>query len=120
MPLMGISENDINEQPADDDLPGKVAGDADGTDGTDGDGTDGDGTDTTDSDGTDGTDGTDNARMGLLIGSDHLRVVEIPADPCGTAACAQSAPNLLASRSPRHSGTGWGGRQRLGPTGAAA
>ncbi len=48
---MGISENDINEQPADDGLPGKVAGDADGTDGTDSDGTDT--TDTTDSDGTD-------------------------------------------------------------------
>ena len=38
---MGISDNDINEQPSDDALPGNVAGDADGTDGTDGDGTDG-------------------------------------------------------------------------------
>ena len=39
---MGISDSDINEQPADDGLPGNVAGDADGTDGTDG---DSDGTD---------------------------------------------------------------------------
>ena len=53
MPLMGISDNDINEQPADDGLPGKVAGDADGTDGDGTDSTDSDGTDTTDSDGTD-------------------------------------------------------------------
>jgi len=34
--------------------------------------------------------------------------------------CAQSAPNLLASRTPSHGGKGWGGRQRLSPTGAAA
>src|SRR5438034_561336 len=33
--------------------------------------------------------------------------------------CAQSAPNVLASRS-FHGGIGWGGRQRLVPTGAAA
>ena len=64
MPPMGISDSDINEQPADDGLPGNVAGDADGTDTTDSDGTDtttdSDGTDTTDSDGTDGdSDGTD-------------------------------------------------------------
>jgi hypothetical protein len=72
---MGISDSDINEQPADDGLPGNVGSDADGADGT-GDGadrsdadstdvTDGDGTDTSDadSDGTDSadTDGTDSA-----------------------------------------------------------
>src|SRR5213592_640521 len=33
---------------------------------------------------------------------------------------AQSAPNLLASRSPSHVCMGCGGRQRLAPTGAAA
>lgn len=57
---MGISESDINEQPADDGLPGKVAGDADGTDSTDSDGTDGgdsDGTDSADTDGSDGDSG---------------------------------------------------------------
>ena len=64
MPLMGISDSDINEQPADDGLPANVAGDADGTDGADGDGTDAsdsDGTDASDSDGTDAadSDGTD-------------------------------------------------------------
>jgi len=61
---MSISDDDINEQPADDGLPSAVAGDADGTDGADSDGTDGgdsDGTDGGDSDGTDGgdSDGTD-------------------------------------------------------------
>ena len=61
---MSISDDDINEQPADDGLPAQVAGDADGTDGADTDGTDGgdsDGTDGGDTDGTDGgdTDGTD-------------------------------------------------------------
>ena len=61
---MSISDDDINEQPADDGLPPTVAGDADGTDGADSDGTDGgdsDGTDGGDSDGTDGgdSDGTD-------------------------------------------------------------
>src|SRR6185312_491498 len=35
-------------------------------------------------------------------------------------ACAQSAPNLLASRTPSHVGAGCGGRQRKSPTGAAA
>ncbi|HEX4983618.1 MAG TPA: hypothetical protein VFV63_18065 [Ilumatobacteraceae bacterium] len=45
---MSISDDDINEQPADDGLPPKVAGDADGTDSADS-----DGTDTGDSDGTD-------------------------------------------------------------------
>ena len=40
--------------------------------------------------------------------------------PARKPACAQSAPNLLASRSPSHAGSGWGGRQRLAPTGAAA
>jgi hypothetical protein len=64
---MSISNDDINEQPADDGLPPQVAGDADGTDGAEGadsDGTDADdadGTDSADSDGTDGgdSDGTD-------------------------------------------------------------
>lgn len=61
---MSISDDDINEQPADDGLPPTVAGDADGTDSADSDGTDGgdsDGTDGGDSDGTDGgdSDGTD-------------------------------------------------------------
>jgi hypothetical protein len=53
---MSISDDDINEQPADDGQPAKVAGDSDGTDSTDSDGTDGgdsDGTDGGDSDGTD-------------------------------------------------------------------
>ena len=53
---MSISDDDINEQPADDGLPPKVAGDADGTDSADSDGTDGgdsDGTDGGDSDGAD-------------------------------------------------------------------
>src|SRR6478672_9593650 len=44
----------------------------------------------------------------------------IGAEPRGNAACAQFAPNLLASRSPRHVGAGLVGRQRLAPTGAAA
>ena len=35
-------------------------------------------------------------------------------------ACAQSVPNSLASRTPSHAGTGWGGRQRYSPTGGAA
>ena len=47
-------------------------------------------------------------------------VGEIAAEPGGKPACAQSAPNWLASRSPCHAGSGWGGRQRLAPTGAAA
>src|SRR5882757_2809559 len=47
-------------------------------------------------------------------------VFDIGAEPGGKAACAQSAPNLLASRTPRHAGKGWVGRQRLVPTGAAA
>src|SRR6476620_2375699 len=47
-------------------------------------------------------------------------VVEIGAEPRGKAACAQSAPNALASRSPVHEGTGWVGRHRQAPTGAAA
>src|SRR5512135_851871 len=47
-------------------------------------------------------------------------VFEMGAEPGGKAACAQSAPNLLASRSPFHAGTGCVGRQRLAPTGAAA
>src|SRR5512141_1747189 len=46
--------------------------------------------------------------------------VAIDAEPRGKPACAQSAPNLLVSRSPRHAGNGCGGRQRLAPTGAAA
>ena len=50
---MSISNDDINEQPADDGLPPKVAGDADGTDSADTDGGDSDGTDGGDSDGTD-------------------------------------------------------------------
>ena len=56
---MSISDDDINEQPADDGLPPKVAGDSDGTDRRDSDGTDSgdsDGTDSADSDGTDGGD----------------------------------------------------------------
>ena len=48
---MSISDDDINEQPADDGLPPKVAGDSDGTDSGDS-----DGTDSADSDGTDGGD----------------------------------------------------------------
>ena len=48
---MSISDEDINEQPADDALAATVAADADGTDSADSDGTDGD------ADGTDGTDG---------------------------------------------------------------
>jgi hypothetical protein len=47
-------------------------------------------------------------------------VVEIGAEPGGNAACAQSAPNALASRTPSHAGMSWVGRQRLAPTGAAA
>ena len=43
-----------------------------------------------------------------------------PAPPRANPACAQFEPNLLASRSPSHDGGGWGGRHRLGPTGAAA
>ena len=53
---MSISDDDINEQPADDAVPTPVAGDADGTDSADSDGTDGgdsDGTDGGDSDGSD-------------------------------------------------------------------
>jgi hypothetical protein len=53
---MSISDDDINEQPADDGPASTVAGDADGTDSADSDGTDGgdsDGTDGGDSDGTD-------------------------------------------------------------------
>src|SRR5215212_10806850 len=46
-------------------------------------------------------------------------VFEIDAEPGGKAACAQSAPNLLASRTPRQAGKGWVGRHRLAPTGAA-
>src|SRR5436190_15250904 len=46
--------------------------------------------------------------------------VEIAAGPRRKPACAQSAPNLLASRSPCQAVRGWGGRQRLVPTGAAA
>src|SRR5690606_36010398 len=38
----------------------------------------------------------------------------------GQPACAQSAQNLLASRTPSHAATGCGGRQRYSPTGAAA
>ena len=60
---MSISDDDINEQPADGGLSPRPAGDSDGTDGTDSDGTDGadsDGTDGDDSDGTDGdSDGSD-------------------------------------------------------------
>ena len=53
---MSISDDDINEQPADDTLAATVAADADGTDSADSDGTDGDGGD---ADGTDGgADGT--------------------------------------------------------------
>ncbi len=58
---MSISDDDINEQPADDGLPPKVPGDSDGTDSADSDGTDSadsDGTDGSDSDGSD-SDGTD-------------------------------------------------------------
>src|SRR5579864_3541155 len=47
-------------------------------------------------------------------------VFEIGAEPGGKPTCAQSAPNLLASRSPCHAGKGWVGRQRLALTGAAA
>ncbi len=53
---MSISDDDINDQPADDGLPPQVGGDADGTDSADSDGTDGgdsDGTDGGDSDGAD-------------------------------------------------------------------
>ncbi len=46
---MSISDDDINEQPADDGLPPTVAGDADGTDSADSDGTDGGDSDGTDS-----------------------------------------------------------------------
>ena len=44
----------------------------------------------------------------------------LPAPPRANPAWAQFEPNLLASRSPSHEGGGWGGRQRLEPTGAAA
>src|SRR5439155_23970169 len=47
-------------------------------------------------------------------------VGEIDAAPRGKPACAQSAPNVVASRSPCHAGKGCGGRQRLGPAGGAA
>src|SRR5678815_1798106 len=42
------------------------------------------------------------------------------AEPGGKPACGHCAPKLLASRSPCHAGKGWGGRQRLSPTGGAA
>ena len=53
---MSISDDDINEQPADDGLPPKVSGDSDGTDSADSDGSDSDGTDGTDGSDSDGTD----------------------------------------------------------------
>jgi hypothetical protein len=43
----------------------------------------------------------------------------VPA-PGPKAPCGQSAPHLLASRSPCHEDEGCGGRQRYSPTGAAA
>src|SRR5213082_2145441 len=45
---------------------------------------------------------------------------EIPAESGGKAACGQSAPNVVASRSPCHAITGCVGRQRYSPTGAPA
>src|SRR5438477_9666356 len=45
-------------------------------------------------------------------------VGEIPAESGGKAACGQSAPNVVASRSPCHATTGCVGRQRYSPTGA--
>src|SRR5438552_9135198 len=65
-----------------------------------------------------GTDPT--GRHTLMNKQSSDEVFEIGAEPGGKAACAQSAPNSLASRSPRHAGKGWVGRQRLAPTGAAA
>ena len=61
---MSISDDDINEQPADEGLAPSLGGDADGTDSADSDGTDSadsDGTDSgSDSDGSDGdSDGSD-------------------------------------------------------------
>src|SRR6266566_10149082 len=47
-------------------------------------------------------------------------VGEIPAESGGKAACGQSAPNVVASRSPCHATTGCVGRQRYSPTGAPA
>src|SRR5205814_8959669 len=41
----------------------------------------------------------------------------IDPEPRGKPACAQFAPNLLASRSSCHADKGWVGRQRLAPTG---
>ena len=64
---MSISDDDINEQPADDALAATVAADADGTDSADSDGTDGDG----DADGTDGTDGPLAGEQGDLFVGDQ-------------------------------------------------
>src|SRR5688572_9189997 len=44
-------------------------------------------------------------------------VFEIESTPRGKPACGQSAQNLFASRTPCHSFTGCGGRQRYSPTG---
>jgi hypothetical protein len=63
---VSISDDDINEQPADDTLAATLASDADGTDSADSDGTDGDG----DADGTDGTDGAADGTDGDSDGTD--------------------------------------------------
>src|SRR5438046_949396 len=47
-------------------------------------------------------------------------VLEIESAPRGKPICAQSAPNLVASRTPFQVGKGCGGRQRYSPTGGAA
>jgi len=59
-------------------------------------------------------------RHTLMNKQSSVEVRDIGAGPGGNAACAQSAPNVLASRSPAHEDAGCGGRQRLAPTGAAA
>ena len=46
--------------------------------------------------------------------------IDIALEPGVNPGCAQSAPNLRASRTPCHGDNGWGGRQRLSATGAAA
>src|SRR6476620_12178311 len=47
-------------------------------------------------------------------------VGDIETGPGRNAACAQSAPYLVASRDPCHGGKGCGGRHRFSPVGAAA
>ena len=101
---MSISDDDINEQPADDGLPPKVAGDADGTDSADSDGTDGG-----DSDGTDGGDSdgpTRRLRRHRLLSVDaHWQVRRAPASgraltsPISLAMSTRSAATVGLSAS---------------------